>query len=41
MYVDGKHTATLRGSYDELADAFLRLVDDYIETRYDKKGVSV
>ncbi len=41
VYVDGKHTATLRGSYDELADAFLRLVDDYIETRYDKKGVSV
>ena len=41
VYVDGEHTATLRGSYDELADAFLRLVDDYIETRYDKKGVSV
>ena len=40
VYVDGEHTTTLRGSYDELADVFLRLVDDYIETRYDKKGVS-
>jgi len=39
VYVDGEHTATLRGSYDELADAFLRLVDDYIKTRYDKKSV--
>jgi (E)-4-hydroxy-3-methylbut-2-enyl-diphosphate synthase len=41
VYVDGEHTATLRGSYDELADAFLRLVDDYIETRYDKKDAPV
>ncbi len=41
VYVDGEHTATLRGSYDELADAFLQLVDDYIETRYDKKSVPV
>ncbi|HCE04027.1 MAG TPA: 4-hydroxy-3-methylbut-2-en-1-yl diphosphate synthase [Acidobacteria bacterium] len=41
VYVDGEHTATLRGSYDELADAFLRLVDDYIKTRYDKKSVPV
>lgn len=41
VYVDGEHTTTLRGSYDELADAFLRLVDDYIKTRYDKKSVPV
>jgi (E)-4-hydroxy-3-methylbut-2-enyl-diphosphate synthase len=41
VYIDGEHTTTLRGSYDELADAFVRLVDDYIETRYDKKGVPV
>ncbi len=41
VYVDGEHTATLRGSYDELADVFLRLVDDYIETRYDKKDAPV
>ena len=41
VYVDGEHTATLRGSYNELADAFLRLVDDYIKTRYDKKSVPV
>jgi (E)-4-hydroxy-3-methylbut-2-enyl-diphosphate synthase len=41
VYVDGTHTTTLRGSYDELAAGFLQLVDDYIERHYDKKGVAV
>ena len=41
VYIDGKHTKTLRGSYDELADGFRRLVDDYIEHRYDKKDVAI
>ena len=40
VYIDGEHATTLRGSYDELADAFRRLVDDYIERRYDKKDVA-
>lgn len=40
VYIDGKHTKTLRGSYDELADGFRRLVDEYIEHRYDKKDVA-
>jgi len=34
IYIDGQHATTLRGSYDELARDFQRLVDDYVETRY-------
>ena len=30
IYIDGRHTTTLRGSSDELALAFQQLVDDYI-----------
>ncbi|MDA1094817.1 MAG: flavodoxin-dependent (E)-4-hydroxy-3-methylbut-2-enyl-diphosphate synthase [Acidobacteria bacterium] len=41
VYIDGLHSTTLRGSYDELADGFRRLVDVYIEHHYDKKGVAV
>ena len=41
VYVDGRHTTTLRGSSDELAEAFRQLVDDYIEQRYAKKTVGV
>src|SRR5687767_6849071 len=29
VYIDGHHVKTLRGTYDELAVAFERLVDDY------------
>jgi (E)-4-hydroxy-3-methylbut-2-enyl-diphosphate synthase len=34
VYIDGEHVTTLRGTYEELADAFQRLVDTYVETRY-------
>src|ERR671935_851681 len=34
VYIDGDHVTTLRGTYDELAVEFQRLVDDYIETNY-------
>ena len=37
VYVDGRHTTTLRGSYDELAEAFRRLIDDYVEEKYARK----
>ena len=37
VYIDGEHATTLRGSYDELADAFRRLVDEYIESHYTRK----
>ena len=39
VYVDGRHVTTLRGSYDELAEAFRRLVDDYVVHRYAEKSV--
>jgi (E)-4-hydroxy-3-methylbut-2-enyl-diphosphate synthase len=34
IYIDGQHVATLRGTYEELAAAFQKLVDEYVETRY-------
>jgi len=34
IYIDGEHVATLRGSSDELAVAFERLVDDYVAQKY-------
>jgi (E)-4-hydroxy-3-methylbut-2-enyl-diphosphate synthase len=37
VFVDGKHFATLRGTYDELSEAFRKLVDDYVETRYARR----
>src|SRR6195256_4890960 len=37
IYIDGKHAMTLRGTYDELAVEFQRVVDEYIEGRYVSK----
>jgi len=37
VFVDGQKFATLRGTTDELAVAFQRLVDDYVATKYPKK----
>jgi (E)-4-hydroxy-3-methylbut-2-enyl-diphosphate synthase len=37
IYVDGRHVATLRGTYEELAAEFQRLVDDYVAMRYAPK----
>jgi (E)-4-hydroxy-3-methylbut-2-enyl-diphosphate synthase len=37
VFIDGEHVTTLRGSYEELAAAFQRLVDDYVERKYPKK----
>jgi len=37
IYIDGEHVATLRGTYDELAAEFQRLVDTYVETKYAKR----
>src|ERR1700752_441679 len=30
VFIDGEHATTLRGTYDELAAAFQKLVDDYV-----------
>jgi (E)-4-hydroxy-3-methylbut-2-enyl-diphosphate synthase len=34
VYVDGKEFTRLKGDYQELAEAFRRIVDDYVATRY-------
>jgi (E)-4-hydroxy-3-methylbut-2-enyl-diphosphate synthase len=37
VYIDGKKDVTLEGTYDELAAAFQKLVDDYIVKSYPRK----
>jgi (E)-4-hydroxy-3-methylbut-2-enyl-diphosphate synthase len=37
VFIDGQHATTLRGTYDELAAAFQKLVDDYVEAKYAKR----
>jgi (E)-4-hydroxy-3-methylbut-2-enyl-diphosphate synthase len=39
VFIDGEHRTTLRGTYDELATAFQKLVDDYVDRKYEKKAV--
>ena len=34
IYIDGEHVTTLRGTNEELAGAFQRLVDDYVDHKY-------
>src|SRR5437016_2692505 len=34
IFIDGRHVATLRGTYDELAAAFQKLIDDYVDRKY-------
>src|SRR4051794_14510050 len=37
IYVDGEHVTTLRGTCDELAAEFQRLVDEYVERKYARR----
>jgi (E)-4-hydroxy-3-methylbut-2-enyl-diphosphate synthase len=37
VFIDGQHFTTLRGTSEELADAFRRLVEDYVETKYARR----
>ncbi len=37
IFIDGQHVSTLRGTYNELAAAFQKLVDDYVDTRYARR----
>ena len=41
VYIDGQKAVTLEGTYDELAAAFKKLVDDYVTTKYPKKTAEV
>jgi (E)-4-hydroxy-3-methylbut-2-enyl-diphosphate synthase len=34
VFIDGEHVTTLRGTYDELATAFQRLIDQYVDQKY-------
>jgi len=38
VYIDGQHFTSLKGTYEELSDAFRKLVDDYVETKYPRRG---
>jgi hypothetical protein len=40
VFIDGVHATTLKGTYDELAHAFHKLLDEYVETKYAKKAGS-
>ena len=40
VFIDGEHVTTFRGTYEELAAAFQRLIDDYVERKYPKKAVT-
>jgi (E)-4-hydroxy-3-methylbut-2-enyl-diphosphate synthase len=37
VFIDGEHVTTLRGTYDELASDFQRLVDAYVDKTYAKR----
>jgi (E)-4-hydroxy-3-methylbut-2-enyl-diphosphate synthase len=37
VYVDGQHHKTLRGTPDELSDAFRALVDEYVAVKYPRR----
>jgi (E)-4-hydroxy-3-methylbut-2-enyl-diphosphate synthase len=37
IFIDGQHATTLRGTYEELAAEFQRLVDDYVERNYARR----
>src|SRR5271165_3862586 len=41
VYIDGQKDVTLEGTYDELAVAFQKLVDDYVSTKYPRKAADV
>jgi (E)-4-hydroxy-3-methylbut-2-enyl-diphosphate synthase len=38
IYIDGEHVTTLRGTYDELAAEFQRLVEAYVATKYSRRN---
>jgi len=38
VFIDGDHFTTLRGTYDELAEGFRALVDNYVATHYTQRS---
>ena len=41
VYIDGQKDVTLEGTYEELAVAFQKLVDNYVSTKYPRKTAEV
>ena len=41
VYIDGQKAMTLEGTYDELAAAFKKLLDDYVSAKYPRKAAEV
>jgi (E)-4-hydroxy-3-methylbut-2-enyl-diphosphate synthase len=41
VFIDGVHVDTFRGTYEELAAAFQRLINEYVERKYPRKPVNV
>lgn len=41
VYIDGQKAMTLEGTYDELAVAFRKLLDEYVSTKYPRKTAEV
>ncbi len=41
VFIDGVHATTLRGSYEELAEAFRTLIDTYVATHYPARTPAV
>jgi (E)-4-hydroxy-3-methylbut-2-enyl-diphosphate synthase len=41
VYIDGKKDVTLEGTYNELAAAFQKLVDDYVATKFPRKTAEI
>jgi (E)-4-hydroxy-3-methylbut-2-enyl-diphosphate synthase len=39
VFIDGAHQMTLRGTYDELAEAFQQIVDDYVTRKYTPRQI--
>ena len=38
VFIDGEHATTLRGTYEELAEGFRTLVDEYVASHYPLKS---
>jgi (E)-4-hydroxy-3-methylbut-2-enyl-diphosphate synthase len=38
VYIDGRHATTLRGTREELAGEFERLVDAYVSSHYTRRS---
>jgi (E)-4-hydroxy-3-methylbut-2-enyl-diphosphate synthase len=41
VFIDGRHVMTLRGTYDELAAEFQRIVEEYVERTYAARATQV